>query len=102
MGLLGLAFGVAAGAARDRRLYRGRAAIARPRPVGSGARLLGPLLEGLVERIKKEMGRQVTVIATGGLATLFDEHTKVFDAIEPDLTIQGLGLLYDMAVRGSK
>jgi type III pantothenate kinase len=42
------------------------------------------------------------VVATGGLATLFDKHTDVFDAIEPDLTIQGLSLLYDMAVCGPK
>ena len=60
------------------------------------------MLEGLTDRIKKELGEPVTVIATGGLAVLFDKHTKVFDAIEPDLTIQGLGLLYDMAVSGSK
>jgi type III pantothenate kinase len=60
------------------------------------------MIEGLTERIKSELGRPVTVIATGGLATLFDEHTKVFDGIEPDLTIQGLSLLYDMAARGTK
>jgi type III pantothenate kinase len=60
------------------------------------------MLEGLIKRIKGELGRAVTVIATGGLATLFDRHTAVFDAIEPDLTIQGLSLLYDMAARGSK
>ena len=60
------------------------------------------MIEGLTHRIKKEVGAPLTVIATGGLATLFDRHTAVFDAIEPDLTIQGLSLLYDMAVRGSK
>jgi type III pantothenate kinase len=60
------------------------------------------MLEGLTERIKTEIGRPVTVVATGGLATLFAKHTDVFDAIEPDLTIQGLSLLYDMAARGSK
>jgi type III pantothenate kinase len=60
------------------------------------------MLEGLIERIKRELDRPVTVVATGGLATLFDRHTQVFDAIEPDLTIQGLSLLYDMAVHGSK
>ncbi|MFL6753123.1 MAG: type III pantothenate kinase [Sphingomicrobium sp.] len=60
------------------------------------------MLEGLTERIKREIGRPVTVVATGGLATLFDQHTQVFDAIEPDLTIQGLSLLYDMATRVSK
>jgi type III pantothenate kinase len=60
------------------------------------------MIEGLVDRIKRELGRPATVIATGGLATLFDRHTDAFDAIEPDLTIQGLGLLYEMAVRGGK
>jgi type III pantothenate kinase len=60
------------------------------------------MLEGLTDRMKRDLGRPATVIATGGLADLFDKHTKVFDAIEPDLTIQGLSLLYDMAVRVSK
>jgi type III pantothenate kinase len=53
------------------------------------------MLEGLVARLKTEIGRPVKVIATGGLAVLFNEHTSVFDVIEPDLTIQGLGLLYE-------
>lgn len=52
------------------------------------------LIEGLAQRLKAEIGRPAKVIATGGLATLFDRHTSVFDAIEPDLTIQGLGRLY--------
>ena len=51
------------------------------------------LIEGLVARLKAEIGRPVIVIATGGLAILFDQHTDTFDAIEPDLTIQGLALL---------
>ncbi|MCY7398358.1 MAG: type III pantothenate kinase [Sphingomonas bacterium] len=50
------------------------------------------LIEGLVARLKAEIGRPATVIATGGLAILFDQHTTAFDAIEPDLTIQGLAL----------
>ena len=56
------------------------------------------MIEGLTERMKRELGKPVTVIATGGLADLFDKHTKVFDAIEPDLTIQGLSLLYQRVV----
>jgi type III pantothenate kinase len=52
------------------------------------------MIEGLVARMKAEIGRPVKVISTGGLATLFDTHSDVFDAIEPDLTIQGLLLLY--------
>lgn len=60
------------------------------------------MIEGLTERIKREIGRPLTVVATGGLASLFDKHTEAFDVIEPDLTIQGLNLLYDMAVGSSK
>ncbi len=52
------------------------------------------MMEGLVQRMKAEIGRPVKVISTGGLATLFDRHTDIFDSIEPDLTIQGLSLLY--------
>jgi len=55
------------------------------------------LIEGLVERLKGEIGKPAKVIATGGLASLFDKHTQVFDAIEPDLTIRGLSLLYGIA-----
>jgi len=55
------------------------------------------MMEGLIARMKAEIGRPVTVIATGGLAILFDEHTEIFDVIEPDLTIQGLALLADRA-----
>jgi len=53
------------------------------------------MIEGLVARTKAEIGRPVQVIATGGLATLFDAHTEAFDAIEGDLTIQGLAMLYE-------
>ena len=59
------------------------------------------MMEGLVARMKAEIGRPVTVIATGGLAELFRTHTQVFDAIEPDLTIQGLALLYRRSVSAS-
>jgi type III pantothenate kinase len=60
------------------------------------------MIEGLTDRMKREIDAPVKVIATGGLATLFDKHTNAFDAIEPDLTIQGLNLLYDMATRTHK
>lgn len=53
------------------------------------------MMEGLVARLKSEIGRPVTVVATGGLATLFDQKTELFDAVEPDLTIQGLALLHE-------
>lgn len=52
------------------------------------------MIEGLLTRVQAEIGRPVTTIATGGLATLFQQHTPVFDRVEPDLTIQGLALLW--------
>jgi type III pantothenate kinase len=60
------------------------------------------MLEGLAERIRRERGQPLTVVATGGLAPLFDRRTRLFDAIEPDLTIQGLSILYDMATNASQ
>ncbi|HEU4809913.1 MAG TPA: type III pantothenate kinase [Sphingomicrobium sp.] len=53
------------------------------------------MMEGLIDRLRKEVGGQVTVLGTGGLAALFDKRTNVFDAVEPDLTIQGLALLHE-------
>lgn len=55
------------------------------------------MMEGLVERLTREIGRPVKVVATGGLATLFDKQTDLFDAVEPDLTIRGLSLLHEKA-----
>lgn len=53
------------------------------------------MIEGLLGRLKKEIGRPVSVVGTGGLAALFAERAHLFDAVEPDLTIQGLSLLYE-------
>ena len=55
------------------------------------------MIEGLVARMKAEVGRPITVVATGGLAILFEAHTTMFDVVEPDLTIQGLAILWDRA-----
>ncbi len=55
------------------------------------------LMEGLIARLKAEVGRPAKVIATGGLALLFDAHTGIFDAVEPDLTLNGLAILAERA-----
>jgi type III pantothenate kinase len=55
------------------------------------------MMEGLVARLKAEIGRPARVIATGGLALLFDDQTDIFDAVEPDLTLHGLALLAEQA-----
>lgn len=48
------------------------------------------LIEGLIARIKAEQGRQLTVIATGGVASLFHGATTAIDHFDPDLTIRGM------------
>jgi type III pantothenate kinase len=55
------------------------------------------LIEGLVARITAELGEDdVKVIATGGLAPIFAEHTDVIQAIAPNLTLDGLRLIWEM------
>lgn len=53
------------------------------------------MIEGLVDRIRAELGRPVPVLATGGLAPLFAGHTDRIDRVEGDLTILGLRLIYE-------
>ena len=55
------------------------------------------MIEGLVARMRAEIGRPAKVVATGGLAILFDEHTDIFDHVDPDLTIEGLAILAQRA-----
>ncbi len=55
------------------------------------------MMEGIVARMKVEIGRPAKVIATGGLAILFDDATDVFDEVDPGLTIEGLAILAQQA-----
>lgn len=52
------------------------------------------LVEGIVRQIRIERERPMKVIATGGLASLFDQGTEVFDKVEDDLTMHGLVLIH--------
>ena len=77
-----------------------RVAIQRPRKVVGtdtvGAMQSGvfwgyiALIEGLVDRIKAEWGKPMTVVGTGGVASLFEGSTQSIDRFDPDLTIRGL------------
>ena len=53
------------------------------------------LIEGIVSRIKAERGEAMKVIATGGLAPLYGEATKMIDKVDSDLTIRGLRLIHE-------
>jgi len=52
------------------------------------------LIEGLVARIKDEWGEPMSVIATGGLAPLFEGATSAIERVDDTLTLWGLWLIY--------
>ena len=64
------------------------------------------LVEGLVRRIQAEARaqygwEQISVIATGGLARLIARETDCIDHCDPDLTLDGLRLIYELNVRST-
>ncbi len=58
------------------------------------------LVDGLVERIRAEMGAPVKVVATGGLAALMHGVARSIDVVNPDLTLEGLRRLWERANPG--
>ena len=54
------------------------------------------LVSGMVRRFKDELGHHAKVVATGGLAEVVGAESTVFDAIDPNLTLTGLRIVYDM------
>jgi type III pantothenate kinase len=54
------------------------------------------LVEGIVGRIEKELGSKATIIATGGYGPIIAKETDIFDVVNPDITLIGLRLIYEM------
>jgi type III pantothenate kinase len=52
-------------------------------------------VEGTVARIRKELGAEARVIATGGLSPVVARHTKVIEACEPALVLEGIRLIFE-------
>jgi type III pantothenate kinase len=52
------------------------------------------LAEGIVRQIRAERDSPMKVIATGGLASLFDQGFDLFDSVEDDLTMHGLMVIH--------
>ena len=48
------------------------------------------LIEGMIDRIRGEYGAEMTVVATGGVASLFEGATDKIDVFDPDVTIRGM------------
>lgn len=54
------------------------------------------LVEGMVERFRGELGPEMKVIATGGLADIIARETVVLGIIAPWLTLDGLRIIWEM------
>ena len=60
------------------------------------------LVKGMVARFRAELGGDAIVVATGGLADVVAEESGVFDAVDPNLTLTGLRLVYEMNTVGQE
>ena len=58
------------------------------------------LVKEICARIKDERGQDMKIIATGGLAPLFAQTERLFDAIEDDLTMHGLTVIHEFNKKG--
>ncbi len=57
------------------------------------------LVEGMITRLKKELGADARVIATGEQLPLIAKQTRVLDILDENLTLQGLRLIYELNPR---
>jgi type III pantothenate kinase len=53
------------------------------------------LVEGVVKRLRAELGVDAPVIATGGLAPVFQSELSFLQAVDPHLTLLGLRLVWE-------
>src|SRR5690625_317821 len=56
-------------------------------------------VDGIVHRIKRQMGNNMTVIATGGLASLIARDSETIQHIETHLTLKGLYTIYQKNIK---
>ena len=54
------------------------------------------LVKGMIKRFDKELGGGAKVIATGGLAPIVSKEVGLFDAVDHDLTLNGLKMIFDL------
>jgi type III pantothenate kinase len=53
------------------------------------------LVDGLLDRLAQEMRIRPLVVVTGGLASLIGPHLKTVARIAPDLTLEGLRIIWE-------
>jgi type III pantothenate kinase len=52
------------------------------------------LVEGVVQRMRRELGGRVVCVATGGIAEMIAPETPAIDAVDHDLTLHGLRMIW--------
>lgn len=52
-------------------------------------------MEGMIRRISAELGTKPKIIATGGFSKTIFPYTKIIDALEFDLVLEGIKIIYD-------
>jgi type III pantothenate kinase len=52
-------------------------------------------VDGIVKRMREELGDTAPVVATGGLADLIAPHSETIERVDPLLTLEGLRLVWD-------
>jgi type III pantothenate kinase len=55
-------------------------------------------VDGIIDRMRKELGGSATVVATGGLASVIVPHCQFVDELDPWLTLEGLRLVFERNV----
>jgi type III pantothenate kinase len=53
------------------------------------------LVDGLLERMIEELGKDTRVVATGGLAPLISRGSRLIESVDADITLEGLRLIYE-------
>jgi len=56
------------------------------------------LVDGVLTRMIQELGVGTRVVATGGLAPLISRGSQLIEAVDPDITLEGLRLIYERCV----